>query len=290
MLAAAQPSGLVPMRLGPHFEENARAMLSTVKERLSGMGVPWPAEWPDPTAGGHGGRPVSPAAPVGDSGEWRRAMASISRLLGEVGTQRQSPAGLKYLQLMLPTFLLWSAAHAPAATCRPARVLTYPVPAQRRRLRASGPVHRFYHGHHHTPRHRRPRSRGARHSALIAEIGKVEAERSMLRPLAARAAATADPATAAERVRDARDLVEGPPPPPLALPPPARLAPRRHIRRQQDVDPLASIRRVLARQAAPARSRSDGDGEGRRDRVRRRAAGADGQACRGQGLQQGLGR
>ena len=180
MLAAAQPSGLVPMRLGPHFEENARAMLSTVKERLGGMGVPWPAEWPDPTAGGHGVRPVAPAAPVGDSGEWRRAMASISRLLGEVGTQRQSPAGLKYLQLMLPTFLLWSAAHAPAATFWPARVLTHPVPAQRRRLRASGPVHRFYHGHHHTPRHRRPRSRGARHPALIAEISEVEAEGPML--------------------------------------------------------------------------------------------------------------
>ncbi len=265
MLAAAQPSGLVPMRLGPHFEENARAMLSTVKERLGGMGVPWPAEWPDPTAGGHGVRPVAPAAPVGDSGEWRRAMASISRLLGEFGTQKQSPAGLKYLQLMLPTFLLWSAAHAPAATCGPARVLTHPAPAQRGGLRAAGPVHRVHHGYHHTPRHRRPRSRGSRHPALVAEIGQVEAERPMLRPSPARAAAAADPATAAERIRDARDLVEGPPPPPLALPPPARRAPRRHIRREQDIDPMASIRRLLARQAAPARPRRNGVGEGRRD-------------------------
>ena len=240
-------------------------MLSTVKERLGGMGVPWPAEWPDPTAGGHGVRPVAPAAPVGDSGEWRRAMASISRLLGEFGTQKQSPAGLKYLQLMLPTFLLWSAAHAPAATCGPARVLTHPAPAQRGGLRAAGPVHRVHHGHHHTPRHRRPRSRGSRHPALVAEIGQVEAERPMLRPTPARAAAAADPATTAERIRDARDLVEGPPPPPLALPPPARRAPRRHIRRQQDIDPMASIRRVLARQAAPARPRRYGVGEGRRD-------------------------
>ena len=121
MLAAQGPSGLVPMPLGPHFEENAAGMLSTVKERMAGMGVPWPAEWPDPTARGHGGRPVAPATPVSDPAEWRRAMASVSRLMGQFSASNQSPAGLKYLQLMLPTFLLWSVpppSHAPPQTSR----------------------------------------------------------------------------------------------------------------------------------------------------------------------------
>ena len=99
-LAANAPMPVPPtsMHLGPHFDTTIRTMLSTIKQRLAEQGAAWPTDWPDPdrTPIGtvHGGS--RPSAP-----DMRPIMASMAPLWNDLADSKS--AGLKYLQLMLPT-------------------------------------------------------------------------------------------------------------------------------------------------------------------------------------------
>lgn len=113
------------LTLGPNFESNMVAMLSTMKVRLAEHGTGWPQGWPDPdapqyraaaNARPHGGRPM-----VADMRPIMATLAAVSpspaKAPGTSEDATREAATYAFVQQMLPTYLLCTFGFATTDVC-----------------------------------------------------------------------------------------------------------------------------------------------------------------------------
>lgn len=111
------------LTLGPNFESNMVAMLSTMKVRLAEHGTAWPQDWPDPDryrdsfgVHPHGGRPM-----VADMRPIMATLAAVSpspaKAPGTSEDANREAATYAFVQQMLPTYLLCTFGFATTDVC-----------------------------------------------------------------------------------------------------------------------------------------------------------------------------